>query len=178
MKLAPTAPMKFAAVIFFSLLALAIANIANAEESAASRKEAKAKAGKYMAANKPEAAKAVTLPKDVKKLIVEDMIPGNGKIASKGKSIKVHYTGWLYDPSKAMGRGKQFDTSVGKEPFSFQLGSGKVIKGWEDGFENMKVGGKRKLIIPSELGYGETGAGADIPPNASLMFEVELLDVN
>ena len=156
--------------IFASLLALAIANAAP---------EDGAKTSKKAAASKDKAEHVGTiLPKDVKKLIVEDTIVGNGKIASKGKTIKVQYTGWLYDPSQPMGRGKQFDTSVGKEPFTFALGAGKVIKGWDDGFDTMKVGGKRKLIIPSELGYGVRGAGSDIPPNSPLMFEVELLDVN
>lgn len=177
---------RFAAAIFFGLLAMAIANAAEDKPSHATGKHASGKSSAkhgpkdsitVASASKTETAKAA-LPKDVKKLIVEDTIAGSGKVASKGKTIKVHYTGWLYDPSKPMGRGKQFDTSVGKEPFSFQLGGGKVIKGWDDGFENMKVGGKRKLIIPAEMGYGEGGAGSDIPPNAPLMFEVELLDVN
>ena len=126
---------------------------------------------------KKDSAKDDALPKEVKKLIMHDSTVGTGKIATKGKKIKVNYTGWLYDPTKTMGRGQQFDTSVGREPFTFTLGAGEVIKGWDDGFENMKVGGKRKLIIPAELGYGSRGAGNDIPPNRDLMFEVELLDV-
>lgn len=146
--------MKFAAMIFASLLALAIAN-----------------------ANSSTASSTSSLPKDVTKLLIEDTITGNGKIAVKGKPIKVHYTGWLYDATKPLGRGKRFDTSSGKEPFVFQLGGGQVIKGWDEGFENMKVGGKRKLIIPTEMGYGARGAGSEIPPNAHLIFEVELLDV-
>lgn len=179
-------------LIFASLLALAVANAEEATKPAAAAapaasstaaKETKpaAKAEKKKAEAKPAAAAAAPaksdMPKEVKKLIVQDTIPGAGKIAEKGKMIKVNYTGWLYDPSAPMGRGKQFDSSLGKEPFSFKLGGGEVIKGWDDGFENMKVGGKRKLIIPSELGYGARGAGAVIPPNASLMFEVELIDV-
>ena len=178
--------MKLVAVIFASLLAL---TIANAEEKApekatekatekpaekAADKKSPAKTAKKEAA-KPEAKS--DLPKEVKKLIVEDTIVGNGKIATKGKRIKVNYTGWLYDPSQPMGRGKQFDTSAGREPFDFNLGGGEVIKGWDDGFEAMKVGGKRKIIIPAEMGYGARGAGNAIPPNAPLMFEVELLDV-
>ena len=176
--------------IFASLLALAVANAAEPTSSAATpaaKTEASkpaAKADKKKPAAKTEKAAAAApapakadMPKEVKKLIVQDTIPGAGKIAEKGKSIKVNYTGWLYDPAAPMGRGKQFDSSLGKEPFEFKLGAGDVIKGWDEGFENMKVGGKRKLIIPAELGYGSRGAGAVIPPNASLMFEVELIDV-
>ncbi len=118
-----------------------------------------------------------TLPKAIKKLMVQDTLTGNGQIATKGKMVKVNYTGWLYDPAQPMGRGQQFDSSIGREPFSFKLGGGEVIKGWDEGFENMKVGGKRKLIIPSDMGYGARGAGRVIPPNATLMFEVELLEV-
>lgn len=140
------------------------------------KKEAPKEATKKIETPVKAEAKAV-LPKDVKELIAEDIIPGNGKVASKGKSVKVHYTGWLYDPSAPLGRGRQFDSSVGKEPFTFNLGAGLVIKGWDEGFNNMKVGGKRKLVIPSEMGYGARGAGNVIPPNAPLMFEVELVDV-
>lgn len=159
--------------IFASLLALAVANAA---EPVAAKKPAARTAAKT---EKPAAAAPAKadMPKEVKKLIVQDTIPGAGKVAEKGKAIKVNYTGWLYDPAAAMGRGKQFDSSIGKEPFEFKLGAGDVIKGWDEGFEGMKVGGKRKLIIPAELGYGARGAGAVIPPNASLMFEVELIDV-
>ncbi len=170
-------------LIFASLLAIAVANAEEAKPAGApAAKEAvkpAAKTEKKKAETaKPAAAPAkADMPKEVKKLIVQDTIPGAGKIAEKGKTIKVNYTGWLYDPTAPMGRGKQFDSSLGKEPFSFKLGGGEVIKGWDEGFENMKVGGKRKLIIPSEMGYGARGAGAVIPPNASLMFEVELIDV-
>lgn len=169
--------MKIAAMIFLGLLVM---TIANAEEKAPPKADTKADAKPSKNAAKPakptKAAKS-SLPKDVRKLIVEDTIVGQGKEALKGKNIKVNYTGWLYDPSQANGRGKQFDSSVGKDPFTFQLGAKQVIKGWDEGFENMKVGGKRKLIIPSEMGYGATGAGGEIPPNAPLLFEVELLDV-
>ncbi|NBO92254.1 MAG: FKBP-type peptidyl-prolyl cis-trans isomerase [Planctomycetia bacterium] len=103
----------------------------------------------------------------------EDLKVGDGAEAKKGKSVVVHYTGWLAKD------GKKFDSSLDrKEPFEFDLGAGKVIKGWDEGVAGMKVGGKRKLLIPSELGYGARGAGGVIPPQADLVFEVELLKVN
>ncbi|MDN4058846.1 FKBP-type peptidyl-prolyl cis-trans isomerase [Massilia sp. YIM B02769] len=105
-----------------------------------------------------------------------DTVVGKGKEAVSGKTVTVKYTGWLYSPKAPKGRGPQFDTSVGGAPFTFPLGMGAVIKGWDEGVVGMKVGGKRTLIIPAELGYGARGAGP-IPPNANLMFDVELVDV-
>ena len=101
---------------------------------------------------------------------------GTGDEAVKGAAVEVHYTGWLYEDGT---RGKKFDSSVDRgKPFSFSLGAGQVIRGWDEGVEGMKVGGKRELIIPAELGYGARGAGGGlIPPNATLDFEVELLKV-
>jgi FKBP-type peptidyl-prolyl cis-trans isomerase FkpA len=105
-----------------------------------------------------------------------DSVPGTGKEATAGATVVVNYTGWLYDPKAPQQHGAQFDSSVGREPFSFRLGSGGVIKGWDDGVQGMKVGGKRTLVIPAAMGYGADGAGP-IPPNANLIFDVELLDV-
>lgn len=105
-----------------------------------------------------------------------DTVAGTGKEATNGATVVVHYTGWLYEPNTASKRGAQFDSSSGREPFSFHLGGGQVIPGWDAGVAGMKVGGKRTLIIPASLGYGSSGAGP-IPPNANLIFDVELLDV-
>ena len=110
-------------------------------------------------------------------LVKTDTVVGKGTEAVPGKTVQVHYTGWLHDPAAQDQRGKQFDSSRGRGPFSFPLGGGRVIKGWDDGVAGMKVGGKRMLVIPPELGYGARGAGGVIPPNATLVFEVELLDV-
>ena len=110
-------------------------------------------------------------------LVKTDTVVGKGNEAVAGKTVEVHYTGWLHDPAAKDMRGKQFDSSRGRGPFSFPLGGGRVIKGWDEGVAGMKVGGKRTLVIPPELGYGARGAGGVIPPNATLVFDVELLDV-
>jgi FKBP-type peptidyl-prolyl cis-trans isomerase FkpA len=104
-------------------------------------------------------------------LKIEDLVVGTGAVAEKGKMVGVHYTGWLTDHTK-------FDSSLDRgEPFTFPLGQGQVIRGWDEGVAGMKVGGKRRLTIPPDLGYGARGAGGVIPPNATLIFEVELLSV-
>ena len=106
-----------------------------------------------------------------------DTVVGSGATAAAGNTVTVNYTGWLYDASVANFQGTQFDTSVGKTPFSFKLGAGQVIPGWDQGVVGMKVGGTRTLIIPSTLAYGSAGAGGVIPPNAALVFTVDLLAV-
>ena len=107
-----------------------------------------------------------------------DQTVGEGDIAVSGHKVTVHYTGWLYDENAPQQRGEKFDSSVDRgQPFSFLLGAGQVIRGWDDGVAGMRVGGKRVLMIPSDYGYGRKGAGGAIPPNASLVFEVELLAV-
>ena len=104
-------------------------------------------------------------------LIIDDLVAGDGATASAGQNVTVHYTGWLTD-------GTKFDSSKDRgDPFVFPLGGGRVIKGWDEGVQGMKVGGKRKLTIPPAIGYGARGAGGVIPPNATLVFEVELLGV-
>jgi FKBP-type peptidyl-prolyl cis-trans isomerase FkpA len=115
---------------------------------------------------------------DVTELTKQDARVGTGNEAVAGRQVAVHYTGWLYDTSRPENKGAQFDSSRdGNQPFSFRLGAGQVIQGWDEGVAGMKVGGRRTLIIPSRMGYGARGAGADIPPNAALVFDVELLDV-
>ncbi len=101
----------------------------------------------------------------------EDLAEGTGEAAKAGDSVQVHYTGWLAD-------GTKFDSSLDRgSPFGFRLGAGKVIRGWDEGVAGMRVGGRRKLHIPAALGYGARGAGGVIPPNAELIFEVELLQI-
>jgi len=110
------------------------------------------------------------------RLKTTDLVVGTGGEAARGDTIVVHYSGWLYQSGE---RGKKFDSSLDTgQPFTFDLGTGEVIEGWDQGIVGMKVGGKRELIIPPSLGYGSRGAPPDIPPNATLCFEVQLLAVN
>ena len=101
----------------------------------------------------------------------EDLVEGDGAVAAAGQTVSVHYTGWLTNGSK-------FDSSLDRNaPFNFPLGGGRVIRGWDEGVQGMKIGGKRKLTVPPQLGYGAAGAGGVIPPNTTLVFEVELLEI-
>lgn len=106
-----------------------------------------------------------------------DTVIGTGKYALSGKTVTVHYTGWIYDPLAPQKHGVKFDSSVDFQPFTFPLGARKVIKGWDQGVVGMRVGGKRTLIIPSELAYGSRAAGDKIPADSDLIFDIELLDV-
>ena len=120
-----------------------------------------------------QSAKPVTTPSGLQ---IIDTKVGTGATPRKNQTVVVHYTGWLYVNGA---KGKKFDSSVDRnEPLRFPVGAGRVIAGWDEGVGSMKVGGKRTLIIPPNLGYGAQGAGGAIPPNATLMFDVELLDVN
>jgi FKBP-type peptidyl-prolyl cis-trans isomerase len=111
-------------------------------------------------------------------LAITELAPGSGNPIASGSVAVVHYTGWLYDTGARAHKGRKFDSSVDRgEPFRFTLGQGEVIRGWDQGVDGMKVGGKRRLVIPAALGYGEKGAGGVIPPGATLVFDVELLGI-
>jgi FKBP-type peptidyl-prolyl cis-trans isomerase FkpA len=115
---------------------------------------------------------------NITQMIKTDDVAGSGNEAASGRRVTVHYTGWLYDEGKGDHKGRKFDSSRDRgEPFTFRLGAGEVIRGWDEGVAGMKVGGRRTLTIPPDYGYGARGAGGVIPPNATLVFDVELLDV-
>jgi peptidylprolyl isomerase len=125
-----------------------------------------------LVAQSSQAASEVTMPSGLR---IIDTKVGAGPVPQVGQTVTVNYTGWLYVDGK---KGKKFDSSLDRgEPFSFTLGEGQVIKGWDEGVATMHVGGKRTLIIPPNLGYGASGAGGVIPPNATLMFDIDLLSV-
>lgn len=125
-----------------------------------------------------EAKPATTEVSKMAELVKTDVKVGDGAEAVAGKMVAVHYTGWLYDEKAADKHGMKFDSSRDRgEPFQFPLGGGRVIQGWDQGVQGMKIGGQRTLVIPPEMGYGARGAGGVIPPNATLVFDVELLGV-
>jgi FKBP-type peptidyl-prolyl cis-trans isomerase FkpA len=116
---------------------------------------------------------------NITQLMKQDVKTGSGVEATPGRRVQVHYTGWLYDEGQSDHKGRKFDSSRDRnEPFTFRLGAGEVIPGWDQGVAGMKVGGERTLTIPPALGYGAQGAGGVIPPNATLVFDVELLNVS
>jgi len=130
------------------------------------------------AESNPSTQEKTAMTANITELQKIDTQVGTGREAEPGFNVTVHYTGWLYDAAAEGKKGKKFDSSVDrKEPFNFFLGGGQVIQGWDEGFAGMKIGGKRTLVIPPEMGYGARGAGGVIPPNATLVFDVELLDV-
>ena len=176
--------MKIATVICAALLLLVSVAFAGdstdvkADAKETKKVEAKADAEKVEAKDDAKETKKVKEPEVITTksgLQYIDHVVGDGDEAVKGVTVEVHYTGWLNEDGK---KGKKFDSSKDRnQPFSFPLGGGRVIRGWDEGVAGMKVGGKRELIIPPDLGYGAGGAGAAIPPNATLIFDVELLKV-
>lgn len=123
-------------------------------------------------------AQASPAAEPVEELMIETLAEGEGDAIAAGDTAVVHYTGWLYEPQADDAKGKKFDSSVDRgQPFRFPLGAGRVIRGWDEGVAGMKVGGKRRLVIPPDLAYGARGAGGVIPPNATLVFDVELLGI-
>jgi FKBP-type peptidyl-prolyl cis-trans isomerase FkpA len=121
----------------------------------------------------PAAGAVVFSPKQ---LISSDINVGKGPVAGPGSTVTIHYTGWLYAPHAPKLRGNKFDSSIGAAPYSFKVGAGSVIRGWEEGIKGMRVGGKRQLIVPASMGFGKDGLGP-VPSTANLLFEIELVDV-
>jgi len=155
--------MKITSLLLSVALAAALAASASADEK------------KPTAPSAPEKKSESQMTKTPSGLQYEDTKVGTGASPQKGQTCVMHYTGWLWENGA---KGSKFDSSVDRgKPFEFPLGQGRVIKGWDEGVATMKVGGKRTLLIPPDLGYGARGAGGVIPPNATLLFEVELLDV-
>jgi FKBP-type peptidyl-prolyl cis-trans isomerase FkpA len=129
-------------------------------------------------ADAPVAVQTIASEPGLDPLVITDTVVGKGKVAGKGSKVFMHYTGWLYKPMAPKQRGRKFDSSLDRgEPLDFVLGTGRVIKGWDQGIMGMKVGGKRTLIIPNHLAYGSRAAGDIIKPGADLIFDVELMDV-
>lgn len=130
-------------------------------------------------AQSPAASAPATPPtgNETMPMTKNDLVVGTGAEIKAGQNALVHYTGWLFDAAAPDNKGKQFDSSVGGEPFDFPLGGGAVIKGWDEGVVGMKVGGKRRLVIPPDMAYGNSGAGGVIPPGATLVFDVELVEI-
>jgi len=144
-----------------------------AEPAAAAQAPAADTAGPPADAAAPAPTGAESMP--MQKI---DLTPGTGAEIKSGQNALVHYTGWLYDAAAPENKGQKFDSSVDRnEPFEFPVGAGMVIKGWDEGVVGMKVGGKRRLVIPPEMGYGARGAGGVIPPGATLVFDVELVEI-
>lgn len=132
------------------------------------------------AASSPAAATTsqTDAPKAPTSLQIVDRLEGTGALAERGAPVLVHYTGYLWDPTKPGNKGEKFDSSIGRPaPFGFIIGVGRVIAGWDEGVPGMKVGGQRTLVIPPDKGYGERGSPPKIPPNATLVFDVELMGV-
>ena len=125
----------------------------------------------------PAPSTATTTGSESMPMTKTDLVVGKGAEIKTGQNALVHYTGWLYDAAAPENKGKQFDSSVGGEPFDFPLGGGAVIAGWDQGVVGMKVGGKRRLVIPPDMAYGNRGAGGVIPPGATLVFDVELVEI-
>lgn len=155
-------------LIFFLMLAATLIFACSQKETASPEKT---KDGDRIM-EKGAAVQSGQMVKTSSGLQYEDLVAGSGASPSPGRKVTVHYTGWLTD-------GRKFDSSVDRnEPFVFKIGAGQVIAGWDEGVMTMKIGGKRKLVIPANLGYGAAGAGGVIPPDATLIFEVILLDIN
>ena len=159
-------------LILFSLIALLAVPVLGEDTADKKEETKKEEIKKGEKTEKAMEAKVIETESGLKYIDVE---VGEGSEAKAGMMVEVHYTGWLDEKGE---KGKKFDSSVDRgTPFSFPLGAGKVIKGWDEGVAGMKIGGKRTLFIPADLGYGSRGAGAIIPPNATLIFDVELLGV-
>lgn len=173
----------------FAALLLAAAAGATAQDSATQQQDASKPTTQPAPEqqNVPQATQPQTVQPQAEPVVpavptpqveIIDRVVGKGKEASVGSKVLVHYTGWLHKPLAPKQRGKKFDSSLDRgDPLEFQLGAGMVIKGWEQGVQGMKVGGKRTLVIPSALAYGKRGAGGMIPPDADLIFDVELVNV-
>jgi FKBP-type peptidyl-prolyl cis-trans isomerase len=158
-------------------LALALVSCSRQEPPTAAPVDSSA-APQAATPTEPQAAAAADTGAEAMSLQKTELAPGSGDEIKSGQNALVHYTGWLYDAGAPDNKGRKFDSSVDRnEPFEFPVGAGMVIRGWDEGVVGMKVGGKRRLVIPPEMGYGSRGAGGVIPPGATLVFDVELVEI-
>jgi FKBP-type peptidyl-prolyl cis-trans isomerase len=165
-------------ILAVALLAVCVVACSPREDAAKPAETSSANSSTTPAPAAESASPTATAGTETMPLQKTDLTPGTGAEIAKGQTALVHYTGWLFDAAAPENKGAKFDSSVDRnEPFEFPVGGGFVIKGWDEGVAGMKVGGKRRLVIPPELGYGSRGAGGVIPPGATLVFDVELVEI-